>query len=126
MRVLVDSSVWIAYFRGEDKAATLDLLIAENLIVTNDLILAELLPVLRVRKQKKLADLLYEVPRLPWSVNWDEIIALQVTCIQNGMNKVGLSDLMIAQNARQNSAVLYSFDKHFKLICKHFPLTVQS
>jgi predicted nucleic acid-binding protein len=125
MSVLVDSSVWIAYFRGEEQSGTVDFLIDENLIVTNDLILAELLPVLVVRRQKKLAGLLSEIPRLPLEINWEELIGLQVICIKNGINKVGLSDLIIAQNAKQHRATLYSLDKHFKLIAGHFPLSVQ-
>ena len=125
MSVLVDSSVWIAYFRGEEKSGIVDVLIDENLIVTNELILAELLPVLLIRRQKKLANLLSAISKLPLSINWDEVIGLQVTCIKNGINKVGLSDLIIAQNAMQKKAVLYSFDKHFKLISQYIPLTVQ-
>lgn len=45
MSILVDSSVWVDYFRGTGLSSDhLDLLIEENLVVTNDLILAELLP----------------------------------------------------------------------------------
>ncbi len=42
MAVLVDTSVWIDYFRTGNQSAELDDLIDENVIVTNDLILAEL------------------------------------------------------------------------------------
>ncbi len=42
MSVLVDSSVWIEYFRGGTQT-TIDSLIDENLVVVNDLILSELL-----------------------------------------------------------------------------------
>lgn len=125
MSVLIDSSVWISYFRGKAQSDAVDFLIDENLIVTNELILAELLPVLLVRRQKKLAGLLSEIPKLPLEINWKELIALQVTCIKNGINNVGLSDLIIAQNAKQHQATLYSLDKHFKLIAGHFPLNVQ-
>ncbi len=38
MSVLVDSSVWIAYFRGSRELSKLDFLIDKNLVVTNDLI----------------------------------------------------------------------------------------
>jgi hypothetical protein len=44
MSVLVDSSIWIDYFRNTGKADALDVLIDENLVVVNDLILAELIP----------------------------------------------------------------------------------
>jgi len=54
MPVLVDTSVWIEYFRSGKNSAKLDFLIDENLIVMNDLILAELVPFLRVRNQNKI------------------------------------------------------------------------
>jgi predicted nucleic acid-binding protein len=48
MNVLVDSSIWVAYFRGISDLPTLDWLIEEGLVVTNDIILAELTPALLV------------------------------------------------------------------------------
>ena len=49
MKVLVDSSVWVAYFRGDGDLRRMDWLIEEGLLVTNDLILAELVPPLLLR-----------------------------------------------------------------------------
>ncbi len=51
MEVLVDTSIWIDYFRGGAKSNELDVLIDENLITTNDIILAELIPYLKIKKQ---------------------------------------------------------------------------
>jgi len=56
MSVLVDTSVWVEYFRCGNNSEKLDFLIDENLIVTNDLILAELIPFLKVRKQRRLTN----------------------------------------------------------------------
>jgi hypothetical protein len=39
--VLIDSSVWIEYFRNGNNYEKVDFLIDENLVVINDLILAE-------------------------------------------------------------------------------------
>jgi predicted nucleic acid-binding protein len=61
MSVLVDTSVWVEYFRSGNNSEKLDFLIDENLIVTNDLILAELIPFLEVRKQRKLTNLLLNI-----------------------------------------------------------------
>ena len=44
MSILVDSSIWIDYFKGGNGSLELDSLIDENLVVTNDLILTELIP----------------------------------------------------------------------------------
>ena len=125
MKVLVDSSVWVAYFRGTAGVATLDWLIEESLVVTNDLILAELTPPLLVRGERKLASLLLEIERPPLTVDWDDIIQLQITCIRNGINKVGIPDLIIVQHAMQNNLSLYSLDKHFALLSKHVHLNLQ-
>ena len=53
MAVLVDTSVWIDYFRTDNKSAELDDLIDENVIVINDLILTELIPFLKLKRQAK-------------------------------------------------------------------------
>jgi predicted nucleic acid-binding protein len=125
MKVLVDSSVWVAYFRGTAGVAAVDWLIEEGLVVTNDLILAELTPPLLVRGERKLASLLLEIERPPLTLDWDDITQLQVTCIRNGINRVGIPDLIIAQHAMQNNLSLYSLDKHFMLLSKHVHLNLQ-
>ena len=116
MSVLVDTSVWIEYFRNRDSLERLDFIIDENLVVTNDLILAELIPFLKFRKQKKIIELLQNINKLQLNINWDEIIDFQVKCFKKGINGVGIPDLMIAQNAKQNNSEIYSIDKHFNLL----------
>jgi predicted nucleic acid-binding protein len=44
--------------------------------------------------------------------------------MKNGINAIGISDLIIAQNAIQNDLHLLSLDKHFNLMAKHVPLSV--
>lgn len=116
MPVLVDTSVWIEFFRSGKNSEQLDFIIDENLALTNDLILAELVPFLKIKKQNRIVKLLYNVSRLPISINWDEIIQYQVRCLKSGVNGVGIPDLIIAQNAKQNHCEIYSLDKHFILL----------
>ncbi len=113
MSVLIDSSVWIEYFRNGNNYEKVDFLIDENLVVTNDLILAELIPFLKIRKQNNLVDLLHNVSKLKLDVKWDQVMDLQYLCLQNGLNGVGIPDLIIVQNAIQNTSKIYSLDKHF-------------
>ena len=113
--VLVDTSVWIDYFKGGDDSTDLSPLIDENLVVTNDIILAELVPYLRLKKQVVVVKLLQEINRLPMQINWDEIVEFQVRCLKAGANGVGIPDLIIAQNAKANNCKIYSLDKHFRL-----------
>ena len=124
MNVLVDSSVWVDFFRGKGSADPLELLIEENLVVTNDLILTELIPPLHLRKQNRLIALLKEVERRPIIPNWDDLVKMQITCLKNGINGVGIPDLTIAQNAIQHDLQLLSHDKHFNLLCEHIPLSI--
>lgn len=116
MEVLVDTSIWIDYFRGGDSSKDMDSLIDENVIVTNDIILAELIPYLNIKKQTKVVKLLHEVNLVPLNIYWEEIIEFQVKCLKSGANGVGIPDLIIAQNAKQNSCMVYSLDKHFRLL----------
>jgi predicted nucleic acid-binding protein len=116
MSVLVDTSVWIEYFRSGNNSEKLDFLIDENLIVINDLILAELVPYLKVRNQRKIVKLLYNIEKLELFINWDQIIEFQFKCLKNGLNGIGIPDLIVAQNAQQNRHEIYSLDNHFSLM----------
>ena len=116
MSVLVDTSVWIEYFRNGNNFEKLDFLIDENLVATNDLILAELIPFLKVRNQDKLINLLYKINKYEIVVNWGQIIDYQYSCLKKGLNGIGIPDLIIVQNAKQNHCSIYSLDNHFNLM----------
>jgi predicted nucleic acid-binding protein len=116
MKVLVDSSVWIDYFKSGERSEELDYLIDNNLIYINDLILTELIPSLKLQHQSSLIAALKEVARLPLSIHWQQIQELQLSCLKNGINGIGIPDLIIAQNAMQNVCLIFSLDKHFSLM----------
>ena len=122
--ILVDTSIWIDYFKGIESALPLMTLIDSNSICTNDLVLAELLPSLKVRKESELIRLLESVERYSIRIDWNEIINMQSYNLKNGINKVGIPDLIIAQNAIQNDLKLYAKDKHFSLMKKHIGLKI--
>lgn len=117
-RILVDSSVWIDYFRGSKKAAVVNDLIDENQLCINDLILSELIPFLRIKKENRLIDILKAINKIPINIDWAEIIDFQEINLRNGINKVGIADLIIVQNVRYHQLCLYSHDKHFELMSK--------
>ncbi len=116
MQVLVDSSIWVDYFRKGRNSGKLDYLIDENIIVINDLILAELVPFLKIKNQLKLIRLLNSIRKLDLDISWEQIIDYQHRCLKKGINGIGLPDLIIAQNAIQNHCEIYSLDTHFKLM----------
>ena len=113
---MVDTSIWIDYFRTGDNSKKLDALIDENIVVINDIILAELVPYLKIKRQDKVIQLLHEINRIPLAIDWNEIVAFQVKCLKSGANGVGIPDLIIAQNAKQHDAKIYSLDKHFRML----------
>jgi len=122
MSVLVDTSIWIDYFRSGNNSGNLDFLIDENLIVINDLILAELIPALKVRNQRNIVKLLYDINKLDLAINWYQLIEFQSKCLKNGLNGIGIPDLIIVQNAKQNQCEIYSLDNHFTLMKDIFEL----
>ena len=113
MSVLVDTSIWVDYLRSGNFAEKLDYFIDENLIVTNDLILAELVPFLKIRNQKKLISLLRNIRRLDLFINWNQIIDYHYKCLKNGINAVGIPDLILAQNAIQNDCEIFYSGQSF-------------
>ena len=116
MTVLVDSSVWIDYFRSGVNSASLDNLIDENLVATNDLILAELVPCLQLRNQRRVVELLYAINKCELTIHWNQLIEWQYRCLKQGFNGIGIPNLILAQNAKQHRCVLYSLDSHFERI----------
>lgn len=116
MPILVDTSVWIDFFRDGTCSENLEKLIDENLLVTNEIILTELIPFLKVKKETKVIDLLHSLRKIPLQINWNEIIDFQVKCLKSGVNGIGIPDLLIAQNAKNNNCPIYSLDKHFGLL----------
>ena len=113
--VLVDSSVWIEYFRGSDNAL-LESLIKEDLVVINDVILTDLEPALLHSAQKNIIQSLTALPVIPLDIDWKIIRKYQHINLQNGINKVGIPDLIIMQQVVINKLTLFSLDKHFKLM----------
>jgi len=118
-KILVDSSVWISYFKDPKSHIALDELIRNNQICTNDLILSELIPHLKMKRQEEIIEGLLQIDNVPLTIHWDMLINLQIQNLKNGINKVGIPDLIILENALSNNLVLYSEDKHFKRMSKH-------
>ena len=120
--ILVDSSVWIEYFKGTERAIILNELIDNNSLCINDLILAELLPAINQRKEVQLREMLMSVAKAELKINWNQIVYMQTQNLLHGINKVGIPDLLIVQNAIDNNLQLFSYDKHFRLMSEIFDL----
>lgn len=114
--ILVDSSIWIAFFKGKEEGLLLSGLLEENRVCVNSLILSELIPSLNHRKEYPLADRMKALPYLELQLDWDHIMAMQTKNLANGLNRIGIPDLIIAQNSLQNKTPIYSLDNHFSLM----------
>lgn len=122
VKVLVDTNVWINYFKHGTYVKEIRTLLEQQCLVTNDVVLAELLPIILHDKKEEIADLLNVLERIPVFVNWDSLIDAQQKCLKNGYNNIGLLDLMILQSSLEHSVEIFSVDKHFQAIAKIFKI----
>jgi len=124
--VLADTSVWIAYLKGrpEDKrvADALDYLLSGDEAVVNDVILTELLPAMQARGEMEAAALMGSLRCPALEIDWKGLRDIQTECLRAGINKVGIPDLIIAQQAVRLDMPLFSLDRHFELIAQVLPL----
>jgi hypothetical protein len=49
------------------------------------------------------------------NIDWDEIIEIH-QCLLSSINRLGLLDIVITQNAKQNNVEIFSTDNHIKLL----------
>jgi predicted nucleic acid-binding protein len=118
MQILVDTSIWIDFFKKGELSLKLDDLLLDDRVVINDIILAELIPLLLLKKQAKIIELLKNIVLFPLVIDWNQIIQWQTMCLSSGINGIGIPDLLITQNAIQNNLSVYSLDKHFRSLSK--------
>ncbi len=123
--VLVDSSVWIDFFRG-NPTPKLDRLIQEDLVCTNQVILTELLPAIRKNKQKEIEQSFLAIPVLSMRIDWEIIRRMQLDNLRNGLNHIGIPDLIILQQVIDEKLHFHSFDKHFRQMSNHFQFSLIS
>jgi len=125
--IVVDSSVWIDYFTGNDtpEADHLDSLLGQELIAIGDLVLAEVLQGFRADKDfRKARDLLLSLH----VVNMlDTTIALKSAANFRALRKMGLTvrktvDSIIATYCIENRLPLLHSDKDFQPFHQHLGL----
>ena len=118
MNYIIDSCVWIDYFKYKKHFQEISDLLINNLSFVNKIILAELIPSARIYKEYDFIDCLSGINSIPLDIDWDEIIDIQCECIRSGINKLGLLDIAIAQNAKQNDMGIFSSNRHMILLCQ--------
>jgi len=123
MSILVDSSVWVSFFRGtkgEEKVAeALEYLLSGDEATVNEVIKTEVMPMMVVRGED--ASLFDAVRCSELSIDWPAVRDLQVKCLKGGLNKIGIGDLVIALDAVSRKVPLFTLDKHFRQMTKVLP-----
>lgn len=115
---MVDSSVWIDYFKNGNYTE-LDFLIEEELACINELIFTEIAPLLMKKNEENLLESLKAVEMIPMNIDWEIIRRYRLMNLKNGINKVGIPDLIILQQVINEKISLFTVDKQFTLMQNH-------
>jgi predicted nucleic acid-binding protein len=126
-RVLVDTSVWIEYFRGGDPSVTgiVEALIKGGAVVTAGIILAELLQGARTDREVEIIEDMKD------TFEWISLERSDESWIRAGKlsrdlrragNAVHLTDCLIAVLAVENRCRVASLDAHFRMIAEVLPI----
>ncbi|NOX20371.1 MAG: PIN domain nuclease [Nitrospirae bacterium] len=124
--ILVDSSVWISYFRADGSEKIRSIIkdaIYNDLVAVNGIIIVEVLSGISRKNE-------YEKVKSDFKgfhfLNLSEKDFLDASLIGTNLRKKGITipptDLIIAASSINNGAILYHLDKHFDLISKHTKL----
>ena len=124
-KVLVDTSVWIAFFRHADHAVAekLSALLRNGNPAYTGLVATELRRGAKSAKELTVLDELFSsIESLPMKEEYFNGAGdFGRFLMQKGVS-VGTIDLLLAYIAIETNAVLYSLDNHFPAIAKHAPL----
>lgn len=114
--VLIDTSIWIHYFRGKNEVyKKVNELIDSGRVCSLGLVMAELIQGAKTEKEiRVIKDVATVFPRLiegPHS--WENGGVLSFRLKKAGKS-IGLADCYIATIAKENNAIIYTLDEHFK------------
>jgi len=115
---LVDTSLWVAFFRGKSlaiKNRLLDLA-ASNRIFYNGIVLMELLNGSKSDKQYQfVTDNFLGLQYLEMDKDFFVECSAMTAQLKSAGLTMSMSDIMIATHAKLNNLFVYSMDKHFEL-----------
>lgn len=125
-KVLIDTSVWIEFFRKKEPCFShVQNLIEEDNVCCLGLIYAELLQGAKSEKElSTLREFMHVFDFVPESVElWEKAGILSQELRKKG-KEVGLSDCFIASSAHSYGCSLYTLDRHFRAISKYIDLNL--
>jgi len=54
-------------------------------------------------------------------LDWDELVTMQVACLEDDINKVRIPDLIMAQDSIRSGLRVFPVDRHFLLLSQVTP-----
>lgn len=118
MRVLVDTSVWIEFFKANSSVSNnLELLLIEDSVEICGVVLFELLQGIKSESEKlKIKDILLNLPYVEINKNiWQKSAEISLNIKKKGYT-IPFSDILIGTLAIENNFSVFTLDKHFELI----------
>lgn len=125
--VLVDSSAWVAFFRGDAQAVSrIDPLLAQGLVAINGVIDAEVVSGARTSRDfELLKDLFKGLEWLPEPEDlWERLAEYRFALARRG-RQTALVDLMVGIFAMDSGALLLTRDRDFSRIQTVLPLELE-
>lgn len=118
MNVVVDTSVWVDFFRGQ-ALPQLEKALEEARVYVTPLIVSELISGARTKKEEKqLLNFLDNLPCVEMDfAHWVEVGRLRQKCLKKGL-AISTPDTHIAHAASAVSASLMAKDKIFSMIAR--------
>jgi predicted nucleic acid-binding protein len=125
--VLVDSSAWVAFFRGDARAVSrIDPLLAEGMAAINGIVYAEFVSGARTNRDfELLKDLLKGLEWLQEPADLRERLAEYRFALARRGRQTALVDLMVGMSAIDSGAVLLTRDRDFSRIQTVLPLELE-
>ena len=117
-RILVDTTIWIEFFRGKSKIADhLEMLLMENAVWTCGVVMFEVLQGIKLEGEKnKILSNLASLPYVEMTKKlWQSAAELSILLKKNAVI-LPLSDIFIAAVAIENDLSIYTLDHHFTQI----------
>ena len=117
-RILVDTTIWIEFFRGKSKIADhLEMLLMENAVWTCGVVVFEVLQGIKSEGEKnKILSIFAILPYVEMTKRlWQSAAELSILLKKNGVI-LPLSDIFIAVVAIEKDLSIYTLDHHFTQI----------
>ncbi|MGE5275694.1 MAG: PIN domain-containing protein [Acidobacteriota bacterium] len=125
--VLVDSSAWVSFFRGDAEAVSrIDPFLAEGVVAINRAVYAEVVSGARTSRDfELLKDLLKGLEWLPEPEDlWERLAEYRFALARRGRQSA-LVDLMVGIAAMDSGALLLTRDRDFSRIQTVLPLELE-